>query len=690
MTGPAAPAPHPTTTTTTRFRPELHGVRGFALALVVVFHVVGNGRVSGGIDVFLAVTGFLFTQSLLRRMVERGRIDARSHYLRLARRLLPPLVTVTLAVAVAAVVVLPSTQWHQLSRELVASVLYYENWELIASQLTYDAAGPASSPLQHIWSLSVQGQFHLLWPALIALTVWGARRAGVPARAATIAVVATVLAGSMAYAVHLTGTNQEVAYLHTGTRMWELALGGLAGLLLADVRLPRGWRIGLGWVGLVMISTAGLVFDGARDFPGPAALWPIGGLILVLAAGTTGARWSADALLATRPLRFVADISYSLYLWHWPVLVLFLAYLDRERVGARGAVVVLTVSVLLAWATKVLVEDRVNGVAHRLPGRAPVSSRWVLVGAGATALVFATSAAGHEVRQSVAVAQLQSGAVSQPGAAALAADPDLSGAPVVSVLDSLVPSLEAIRSDKPGIYEHGCIQDVADEPAFDAVLVCDPDPAQGPPRVVMTGGSHVQQWWTAMHLIAVKHGWELVVVEKNGCQLGADRDPTYSSQSCRRWNTEAFGVIVDLEPDVVLTLGSTTRNRVERTPDFFVDVWRDLGDHGVPVLAIRDTVRLVERAPDCIAEHGPDAIRCGTVRAEVLDEHYLEDVDVPDNVTPLDMTPYLCTSTHCPAIVGGVIVYRDASHVTSTYMHTLAPYLEQELLTQAPWLFERD
>ncbi|MDN6171697.1 MAG: acyltransferase, partial [Yaniella sp.] len=207
-----------------RYRPDLHGIRGLAILGVVLFHLFGNGRVSGGIDIFLTVSGFLFTAMLLREAAENdGRINFVAYFGRLFRRIFVPAAIVVVTTAIAGMIILPYTQHTQMLREAVASLLYYENLELINSQLSYDAAGPETSLFQHFWSLSVQGQFYLFMPFVILVLVWLARKRNQPAVFWLGGVLAVTLLISMAWAIIYGAQSQDEAYLATSTRLWQLA-----------------------------------------------------------------------------------------------------------------------------------------------------------------------------------------------------------------------------------------------------------------------------------------------------------------------------------------------------------------------------------------------------------------------------------------------------------------------------------
>lgn len=237
---------------------------------------------------------------------------------------------------------MPATGHRQLWAEARASLLYFENFELINSQLAYGAAGPETSPFQHFWSLAVQGQFYLIWPLITVIAVLVARaiRSSAPLVLAMISTL--IFLASFTYAIYVGSYNQAEAYLMTETRAWQLAFGALLALFISTLRLPRMLRPVGSWVGVALIVSCGFVLDGAQLFPGPWALWPLLGLVLVLiSAGPDGGNhdpWNtATRLLSSRPFGWVADHAYALYLWHWPLLIYYLQLRDREAVGIRGA-----------------------------------------------------------------------------------------------------------------------------------------------------------------------------------------------------------------------------------------------------------------------------------------------------------------------------------------------------------------
>lgn len=270
--------------------------------LVVVFHLFGNGRVSGGVDVFLVVSAYLLTASLLRRLpvalTSGSRIGSSyaafrgfqlgRHYSGVAGRLFPSAAVVLVGVGLVGYFLVPSPQLSQLAREILASALYYENWELISSQLSYAAAGPSTSPLQHFWSLAVQGQFFAVWPIVFAIATAILVRSRLHTRTALLILVLGSTLLSAWYAFTLVQFDQQTAYFSTFTRFWELGAGALLAFLPPRLHLPRLMREALAWSGIGMIISSGFILDGAQLFPGPAALWPVLATLFVILGAVSG------------------------------------------------------------------------------------------------------------------------------------------------------------------------------------------------------------------------------------------------------------------------------------------------------------------------------------------------------------------------------------------------------------------
>jgi len=348
---------------TTTVRPEIQALRAVAVGAVVLHHGWPAVAPAGymGVDVFFVVSGYLITALLLREVDRTGRVSLGDFYLRRARRILPAAMVVLLAVSAATLAFAPYRDWAAYFREIVASAFYVENWRLAIDSQSPASADLESTPVQHFWSLSVEEQFYLLWPLLIIAALWLVHRRNRSLKATLAVVLGTVTAASFAWSLVLTADDHNLAYFSTFSRGWEFGVGGLLALLAAAV--PRlhaeGWRIGRGavsWVGLALIVVPIVSFHDAEAFPGLWVLLPVAGTLAIIWAGTPETRWSTAHVVGLRPVQWVGDVSYSLYLWHWPIFM-FTPMITGVPSPPALMVVLVGVSLIVAGLSKRFVED---------------------------------------------------------------------------------------------------------------------------------------------------------------------------------------------------------------------------------------------------------------------------------------------------------------------------------------------
>ncbi|GAB3477391.1 peptidoglycan/LPS O-acetylase OafA/YrhL [Amycolatopsis cihanbeyliensis] len=660
-----------------KYRPELQGLRALAAVLVVVYHVWFD-RISGGVDVFFVITGFLITGQLVRAS-ERGRIEFRPMWGRMIKRLFPAALTVLVAIMAFSFAFLPESRWFQTIREVVASALYVENWRLAVDSVDYFAQHDTASVVQHFWSLSIQGQFYLVWPLLIALIALATRAAGRSVRTGVLVMLVTTFATSLAYSVLLTWQNQPLAYFHSLTRVWEFALGGLLALAIDAIVLPRLLRVLLGWIGVFGLASCGMLLQVGTVFPGYAALWPTMAAVLVIVAGATDSRLGADRILAARPLEYVGNLSYALYLWHWPVLLFYLVIRDREEVGWRGGAAIIGLSFVLAALTYHLVEKPVRD------SRIGVRSRWGSYRFGAATLVPVLIAAGAwqaVATQRVGESTIEVGDPDHPGAAAMAPGFTYTGAEEVEP----APSLVALPEDWAGI-PGPCPRPSSNEEL--EVCANGVDAAGAEKRVVIVGDSHIQQYLAAFLPMAERRNWQLSAILKGACPFSVDADAMPGDAGCIQWNADVADYLAETRPDAVVTLATrdVRAGPTEYTPPGYVEQWRAMERAGIPVVAIRDNARHDFSGPACVERHGPESVECSTPRGALFAERppYAAIPDVPSNVSFLDFTDYYCTELACPSLIGNVLVYLDGHHLSATYMSTMSPIIEQQFVSVLGW-----
>jgi peptidoglycan/LPS O-acetylase OafA/YrhL len=694
------------------YRHDLDGLRGVAIALVAVFHV-WFGRVSGGVDVFLVLSGFFFGGSLLRTALNPdSSLSPWPEILRLVRRLLPALVVVLAAGAALTILVQPQTRWETFADQSLASLGYYQNWELSATASDYLRAGEAVSPLQHIWSMSIQGQFYISLLVLIfGFAHLVRQRLGKRLRVTLVTLLSVLTVASFGFAAAIHVSDQTAAYYNSFARAWELLLGTLVGAVVPYVRWPVWLRTVLAALGLAAIVSCGAFIDGVREFPGPWALVPVGAtVLLILAAANRQASPSTNdrlplpsRLLAAGPLVTLGAMAYSLYLWHWPLLIFWLAYTDANHAGFLDGAIILAISGVLAYLTMRFVEEPLRSRGRSAPAvlSRPVTIPWrtrlrrptIALGTTVCLLGVALTATSFTWREHVTVQRANGkelvalSTTGYPGARALtehARVPKLATRPTV---------LEA-QNDLPVSTNDGCISDFAN---ID-VINCTYGDRSATRTIALAGGSHAEHWITALDALGKMRHFKVVTYLKMGCPLTTEDVPLVMGDNrpypnCHQWNQRVMAELIGGHPSFVFTTSTRPWNIKpgDVMPSTYIGIWQTLSDNNIPILAMRDTPWLVRNgAPffptDCLAKGG-DAVSCGIKRSEVLSDRNqtLDFLAQFPLMRVLDLSDAVCRPDVCRAVEGNVLVYHDSHHISATYMRTLIPELGRQLGAATAW-----
>ncbi|MHA7143084.1 acyltransferase family protein [Arthrobacter sp. TmT3-37] len=653
------------------FRPEVQGLRALAVLMVVSYHV-WFGRVSGGVDVFLLISAFLLALSFLRKVESGKPLDLVRHWLHQFKRLLPAVVVVIVGVLGASYVLVPPSRWPGIIEQSWASLFYAQNWVLASDAVDYYAEDHSlASPLQHFWSLSVQGQVFILWPLLFLASSVLARRYRLKFRGVVLLVFGALFVASLAFSVWETYTNQAYAYFDTRARLWEFAFGTLLALALPFIRLRRALRIGAGWAGVAAMLSGGFLLDVQGQFPGYVALWPLVAAALVIVAGQTDSPVGADRFLSSKPLVRVGDLSYALYLWHWPVLVLALVWQDRTSPGVLGGFLVIAVSLVLAYATMRFVERPMRALAwaDRRRRRA-VMVLVVSVALVAAPLTLWQQAITQQAREIAANAD-----TNNPGALVL--DPLLN----LSAPEN-VPPIPATTELSKEYFQLDRFCDGEDEPD-DELLRKNCNVIMPPSApvldIVVVGDSHSQQWSVPLAQMAQERGWKMTFVLLGGCKYGAG--PEGRTPECEQWNAAVTDYVLDQSPDLVYTVGTVARSDDPQDvlPAGFAQTARMLDDNGIQVVAVRDNPRFTTDRVLCVESQGAESPDCNPARTATLSDRPPVDelLEQAPDVAFLDFTDYLCRAEDCPAVVGNIFVYIDENHVSATYLRSLTPIFAQ-------------
>jgi len=679
-------------------RLDIQGLRALAVALVVVYHLWPT-RLSGGfigVDVFFAISGFLITAHLLDHAPTRG-ADVVAFWARRIRRLLPASLTVLAATLVATWLFLPETQWRTTADQTRSAALYVVNWRLSSDAVDYLAANNLPTPVQHFWSLSVEEQFYAFWPVLLLLL--GLLAAATGARRAVIGIgLGVVVAASFAYSIIQTAAVPANAYFNTGTRIWELGAGGLLAFFVAGSRgvaAPTGrWRVVLAWVGLAIVAACAVGFSNKTPFPSWWAGLPVLGTLAVIAVRAPDSGLSPTRLAALRPVHGLGDISYSVYLWHWPLIVVWPYALNSPR-GTLDNLAIIVATLVLATLTKLLVEDRFR------------TTEW----STRTVRTFSSAAAGMAVVVAAALTvstvteQRSEQAIKRTEAILASHDPCV-GAPAAdhpscpaSTFDDLVLGPAAASTDMSDAY-HGTADGgrcFGTTSRFKSVP-CTFGAADGTFDVALVGNSHGAHWLPALEAIAATRHWRIRTYMALACAINETPqtfDSPASTQGCLQWSRRTTQDVVRDAPDLVVLSASIAR-KAEGTPSLAagaqlfergaLPVLRTWRDAGLNVAVIRDSpAPRTFSVPDCVAAHPKDFNDAcsGALTDWLHPDPFAKAARSLNNphVRVIDLATHICPDGTCHPVVGNVIAWFDGSHLSATFASTLGPYVWDALVT---------
>jgi len=703
------------------FRPDIEGLRAVAVVAVVLFHAgvvfLPGGFV--GVDVFFVISGFLITGMLWRETATSGTVSLRRFWGARARRLLPASVLVGVVTIIASALLLPPLQAKTVGIDAITSALYVSNYWFAFTGVNYFGRENllAPSPFQHYWSLGVEEQFYLVWPLLILSTAWAIRRfrrgrVGGPASSTPYLVVLVLVAAvSFFLSVVLTYVLPPFAYFSLPTRAWQLALGGIVAFTIPWWRktLHVAGAAVMGWVGLAMIVAAYVLVDGTLPYPGVAAALPTVGAALVIAAGCVTSTRGVGALLGTAPMRAIGRVSYSWYLWHWPVLVLAPAALGH-KLGVGATIVAVALSLALAVLTMRYVENpvRFSDALRNSPGRSLAmggATTAAAVIAGVVALVAVQTPVGRGPDATplrVTASPVPKGSPIQDFDAAVRSTFDQVQAGVAASLSmtevppNLTPALTGQAAEVESMQSGGCLRVIPmDSSPHPDCATGDPN---SPVTVALVGDSQSAMFNPAFEALTEKRGWRLLRFSKVACPIvDLPSTPHFNALAegfsrCAQWRAGIMDRLRAERPSLVVVSSARAYGNeglgIWGQPGFdnfdagwvtglgrFTAEMRALGSQ---VLVLGPTPGATGLVPVCLSAHMNDPLACA--------------FPVPRWVSPAgiarersavegsggqyaDTTELFCASGQCPVIIGNAMVFYDAGHLSREYSLTLSPVM---------------
>jgi len=608
---------------------QIQGLRAVAAILVTVFHarLVPGGFI--GVDIFYVISGYLITGLILREIEKTGTLDLRSFYQRRIKRLLPTSVFVLFVTAIFAWILFPPITRDALGRDLFAAATYISNYLFAWWENDYQNLNATPSPFIHYWSLAVEEQFYIVWPLFILFLA----RYGKKVIFAGIAIT-TLL--SLLFSIYLTQVAPIWAFYSLPTRAWELGFGALL-LFLPETK--KKIRI-LPWLGFFGIALSSFNFNENTAFPGKNALVPVLATVFLMASIKYWPPLFND-LANSRLSQWLGAISYPLYLWHWPALVLPSSALGRPlRFYERFLCILLTI--VLAHYTSKYVEEPLR---HK-----NFAPRTIYKGAAIT--TAASLVAG------VLISFTSSSIITTKGQ--------------VSYQFDLVQVME-----KPAVYGDGCHVNYGETKSG----YCTYGDKESSSTIVLYGDSHAAQWFPTLEKLAKERGFKLVSLTKSACPAVDAKRPdqgAFKQVHCTKWRENSIKRIAEIQPLAVITSSfqyftpaNSSISRAQWWNDGQRKLLKGLRGSTNNLIYISDTPRPLRDIPNCLASRD----------SKVCDSTERSKVSVIPGFDVINPNSWLCSS-YCPAIVDGTVTYRDASHISVDMALKLLPKLEAALIAK--------
>ena len=611
---------------------------------------------------------------------------------------IPASALVLVVTLIASILFLPPLSLPAVTIDISAAALYISNIVFAFRATDYFAAGAAPSPILHFWSLGVEEQFYLFWPAIFLLVAYSAKKLRVRVGFA----IAGIGISSFAFATYLVTRAGPWAFFSLPTRAWELALGGILAAFGTKLsKMPHWLAITFGWFGLSGVIYSGLFIKATAPFPSWPALTPTVGAAFLIAGGSRLSRFSPAPILARTLPQFLGKISYSLYLWHWPLLVLPLAWKELPlNIYERAGLALLAIPI--AYATQRWVEDPLRhgkfiGTLPRKNLLTAAAMALLIAGASVGTDYIVTSGAHYNAKSMTAEqksAELE--ALLNPLAETTKSAnsrPDTLAFPVPMNLE---PRLINAKNDRPLAYKDRCHTQQNLSPS---TLPCIYGDTTSSTTIALFGDSHALSWFPAMNIVAKKNGWKLLSLTMSACSPSdiPGWNPANNSvmKNCTLWRADSLKKILAVKPLIVVVAGTRGFETVDSHDKLLlgqakVTAWRSGMQRTVDqlklatknIIYIGDAPQSMVDPPVCLSAHPKNALDCATPLAKAIQTDWIAQetaMTIQERISFIDPGLWICPSSPCPVVLGNLLIYMDGGHFTATFSAALASRLRKAI-----------
>ncbi len=646
-----------------KFRPEIEGLRIVAALLVAIYHI-WFGKVSGGVDVFFVVSGFLITTSIISTINKTGEFKFWPYISKLMKRLFPLAFIIILVVLILSIFFLPSTIFDKTIKETFSSMFYYQNWQLAISNTDYLDANQMKSPFEHYWAMSIQGQFYIIWFILFSGILLLIKKYGLSNGKRLVNVVLGFLfIVSFIYSVYLTAINQPLAYFITFTRVWEFALGGLLCINLSSIKISNIAAEIIGWIGLIGLILTGALFDVSTMFPGYIALWPMTCALLIILSGNKETKYGVKNFLSMPIMIKLGGVSFGIYLWHW-VLLSFYKYNISENPGIVAGLLIILLSIALSFVTTKYIETPIRNAKF---------NKLAFKRIGYIALVnilLITGLVSHnqyvKIQDKKAVANKD-----YPGALSINLDKD-------KIKENKPkPEFANVFDDLPQSHLDNSNQSMSKSEVKVGKYGKQKDYKA---TIALVGSSHSEHWLGAVIKAAEENDYRVINITRSGTRFSTGYKKNTLQDDWVK-NVENYLEKAD-DIDLVLSHVTASDTESEKIQQQMVDqLLKVKNNYGIEVMAIRDIPRYDFNVSEELEKHGEkDTIERMNKGNRQLDEAFWEQISNEEKDLPqFDPSEYFKVNGKYRPIIGNIVVYRDMDHMTNTYSETFGSILGDEI-----------
>ncbi|MDX1259613.1 acyltransferase family protein [Exiguobacterium sp. K1] len=647
--------------TKSQFRPEIEGLRVVAALLVAVYHIWFN-RVSGGVDVFFVISGFLITTSIISTINRTGEFRFLPYVTKLIKRLLPSVLFILAVVLILSSFLLPQSILEKTVREVVASMFFYQNWQLAISSTDYLDASQMKSPVEHFWALSIQGQFYMIWFVLFSFILWMVKKYTIQnAKPMINTILGVLFVASLSYSIYLTEVNQPWAYFITMTRVWEFALGSLLCINLSSIHIPKWMATLMGWLGLIGLVLTGILFNVSQMFPGYIALWPMTCALFIVLSGTRDTTFGIKRFLGSKPMVKLGGIAFGIYLWHW-VLLEFYRYNVQQTPGMLTGTLIILSSILLSYLMTEFIEKpirsaKVDRSAFKKLG-IMISINVLLIGSLFGLKYFEE----QELKNGVSASDY-------PGAMAVKN-------PEKTPEHDPFPSYANVFDDLPLVHTDGTNQVLSKSDIKVGEYGETKDYAA---TIALVGSSHSEQWFGAIQEAAKGEKYRILNITRSGTRFSTG----YEDDTLKGiWNQNVLKYLKDADVDLIISHVTAANSTKDKIHQQMVDQMQYVKDeYGIDGLALRDNPRYSFNILESL-ETSSIKETTKKMNAEVnqRDEAYWKNFEQTNkSLYKLDLTDYFRVDGEFRPVIGNVVIYRDISHMTNSYAESFGPVFKQKL-----------